>query len=89
MFSSENQIISKYPHTSTHLTHPHTLTYTHLHTLIYILIYIYIYLYIFQDAMLREYQDEIKMLKQQLEATQRGVRIDEDGRVSYLLHGYR
>lgn len=34
-----------------------------------------------QDAMLREYQDEIKRLKEQLEATQRGVVIDENGKV--------
>lgn len=31
--------------------------------------------------MLREYQDEIKRLKEQLEATQRGVMIDENGQV--------
>ena len=31
--------------------------------------------------MLREYQDEIKRLKDQLDATQRGVIIGEDGRV--------
>jgi hypothetical protein len=31
--------------------------------------------------MLREYQDEIKRLKDQLDATQRGVIIGEDGKV--------
>ena len=31
--------------------------------------------------MLREYQEEIKRLKDQLEATQRGVMIDENGKV--------
>jgi hypothetical protein len=39
----------------------------------------------FQDAMLREYQDEIKSLKDQLEATQRGVMIDENGQVLQLI----
>jgi hypothetical protein len=39
----------------------------------------------FQDAMLREYQDEIKRLKDQLEATQRGVMIDENGQVLQLI----
>ena len=34
-----------------------------------------------KDAMLREYQDEIKRLKDQLDATQRGVIIGEDGKV--------
>jgi len=33
-----------------------------------------------KDAMLREYQDEIKRLKEQLEATQRGMVIDENGK---------
>lgn len=33
-----------------------------------------------KDAMLREYQDEIQALKKQLEATQRGVMIDADGK---------
>ena len=33
-----------------------------------------------KDAMLREYQDEIKRLKAQLEANQRGVMIGEDGK---------
>jgi len=33
-----------------------------------------------KDAMLREFQDEIKRLKEQLEATQRGVMIDADGK---------
>ena len=33
-----------------------------------------------KDAMLREYQDEILALKKQLEATQRGVMIDADGK---------
>jgi hypothetical protein len=33
-----------------------------------------------KDAMLREYQDEIRLLKQQLLATQRGVMIDENGK---------
>ncbi|CAM9163815.1 unnamed protein product [Ectocarpus fasciculatus] len=33
-----------------------------------------------KDAMLREYQDEITRLKKQLEANQRGVIIDEDGK---------
>ena len=32
-----------------------------------------------KDAMLREYQEEILRLKQQLEATQRGVMIDDSG----------
>ena len=32
--------------------------------------------------MLREYQDEIKRLKDQLDATQRGVIIGEDGKVT-------
>lgn len=32
--------------------------------------------------MLREYQDQIKALRQQLDATQRGVMIREDGTVS-------
>jgi kinesin family protein 3/17 len=32
-----------------------------------------------KDAMLREYQDQIKALKDQLAATQRGVMIDENG----------
>lgn len=36
---------------------------------------------IHQDAMLREFQDEIKALRAQLEATQRGVMIREDGTV--------
>lgn len=36
---------------------------------------------VLQDAMLREYQDEIKRLKDQLDATQRGVIIGEDGKV--------
>lgn len=31
--------------------------------------------------MLREYQEEIKRLKDQLEATQRGVMIDDHGQV--------
>ena len=34
-----------------------------------------------QDAMLREFQEEIKRLKEQLDATQRGVMIDADGKV--------
>jgi hypothetical protein len=34
--------------------------------------------------MLREYQEEIKRLRDQLEATQRGVMINERGEVSYL-----
>jgi len=33
-----------------------------------------------KDAMLREYQEEIKRLKDQLDATQRGVIIDEEGK---------
>lgn len=33
-----------------------------------------------KDAMLREYQEQIKALKEQLEATKRGVMIDENGR---------
>ena len=33
-----------------------------------------------KDAMLREYQDEIRALKAQLAATQRGVMIDENGK---------
>lgn len=33
-----------------------------------------------KDAMLREYQEEITRLKQQLEATSRGVMIDENGK---------
>jgi kinesin family protein 3/17 len=33
-----------------------------------------------KDAMLREYQEEIKRLKEQLQATGRGVMIDENGR---------
>jgi hypothetical protein len=33
-----------------------------------------------KDAMLREYQDEIRTLKAQLAATQRGVMIDDNGR---------
>lgn len=37
-----------------------------------------------KDAMLREYQDEIKRLRDQLEATQRGMVIDENGRVFQL-----
>jgi hypothetical protein len=35
--------------------------------------------------MLREFQDEIKRLKSQLEATQKGVMIDADGHVSVIL----
>jgi hypothetical protein len=35
--------------------------------------------------MLREYQDEIKRLKEQLEATQRGIVIDENGKVCHML----
>lgn len=34
--------------------------------------------------MLREYQDQIKALRAQLDATQRGVMIREDGSVSVL-----
>jgi hypothetical protein len=34
--------------------------------------------------MLREYQEEIRALKMQLEATQRGVMIDENGKVFFL-----
>jgi len=37
--------------------------------------------------MLREYQEEIKRLKDQLEATQRGVMINERGEVSGRLVG--
>ena len=33
-----------------------------------------------KDAMLREYQEQIKALKEQLEATQRGVMFDETGK---------
>ena len=33
-----------------------------------------------KDAMLREYQEQIKALKEQLEATQRGVMLDDSGR---------
>ena len=33
--------------------------------------------------MLREYQEEIRRLKDQLEATQRGVMINEFGQVSF------
>jgi hypothetical protein len=36
--------------------------------------------------MLREYQDEIKRLKDQLDATQRGVIIGEDGKVIPVTH---
>lgn len=35
--------------------------------------------------MLREYQDEIKRLKEQLEANQRGVMIDETGKVGTVV----
>jgi hypothetical protein len=39
-----------------------------------------------QDAMLREFQEEIKRLKDQLEAAQRGVMIDEvTGKVCLFL----
>ena len=43
---------------------------------------------ILKDAMLREYQDEIKRLKDQLDATQRGVIIGEDGKVLLLRRLY-
>ena len=33
-----------------------------------------------KDAMLREYQEQIKALKEQLEATQRGVMLDDNGK---------
>jgi hypothetical protein len=35
--------------------------------------------------MLREFQDEIRALRQQLEATQRGVMIRADGTVSVVV----
>lgn len=35
--------------------------------------------------MLREFQEEIKRLKEQLDATQRGVMIGDDGRVEITL----
>ena len=41
-----------------------------------------------KDAMLREYQDEIKRLKEQLEANQRGVMIDENGQ-ERMVHNSR
>ena len=41
-----------------------------------------------KDAMLREYQDEIKRLKEQLEANQRGVMIDENGK-EVMVHNAR
>jgi hypothetical protein len=44
---------------------------------------------VLQDAMLREYQDEIKRLKDQLDATQRGVIIGEDGKVKIGKEGHK
>ena len=41
-----------------------------------------------KDAMLREYQEQINALKAQLEATQRGVMIGDDGKVRFGVVGF-